>query len=156
MQDFQIKLIKHLVRRSCSPIQVKIRSEHDSKCPEDWIVKAENSDDLNRKCWSLRNKEPYPNRGENDTKGSHAEGWKFQKTHEVSPTKEVVNWAGWAQAGWPSPLQGPFAAPFDLDDPQTIYGTHAKIHTSYHSSFAAEEQRREGHHSAKEMVEIVD
>jgi hypothetical protein len=31
----------------------------------------------------------------------------------------------------------------------------AENHTSTHSSFATEEQRREGHHSREERVELV-
>jgi hypothetical protein len=37
-------------------------------------VKTKNFEDLDRKCWSLHDKEPYPNRGENHIKGPHAEG----------------------------------------------------------------------------------
>jgi hypothetical protein len=60
----------------------------------------------------------------------------------------------WAQAGRPSPLQGP-VTPFDLAAIQTIYSPEAKSHTSIHSSSDAEEQRREGHHLGVEMVELV-
>jgi hypothetical protein len=72
MRDFWVKFIKYLVRRTWSPTQVKQWSEHDSKNPKDQPVKAENSEDLDRKCWSLRDKEPYPNCGETDAKGPHA------------------------------------------------------------------------------------
>jgi hypothetical protein len=44
----------------------------------------------------------------------------------------------------------------DLAAIQTIYGPEAKSHASTHSSSAAEEQRREGHHLGEEMVELVD
>jgi hypothetical protein len=40
-------------------------------------VKMENSEDLNKKCWILRDKELYPNRGETDIKGPHVEGRTF-------------------------------------------------------------------------------
>jgi hypothetical protein len=46
--------------------------------------------------------------------------------------------------------------PFDLDDPQAIYNPHARSHASIHLSSATEEQRREGHHSEEERVEMVD
>jgi hypothetical protein len=36
-------------------------------------VTAENSEDLDKKCRSLRDKEPNPNRGENDAKDLDAE-----------------------------------------------------------------------------------
>jgi hypothetical protein len=61
----------------------------------------------------------------------------------------------WAQAGRPNPFRASFAAPFDLDDPQTIYSPPAKSHERINSPFAAEEQRREGHHSREESVELV-
>jgi hypothetical protein len=49
-----------------------------------------------------------------------------------------------------------FGIPFDLDDPQAIYSPPAKSHALIHSSSAVEEQRREGHHSGKDRVEMVD
>jgi hypothetical protein len=50
---------------------------------------------------------------------------------------------------------GPFVPLFDLAASQTIYSPMAKRHASTHSSFSAEEQRREGHHSREERVELV-
>jgi hypothetical protein len=61
----------------------------------------------------------------------------------------------WAQAGRPSPLRG-LVTPFDLAAIQAIYSPEAKSHASIHSSSAAEEQRREGHHLGVERVELVD
>jgi hypothetical protein len=75
--------------------------------------------------------------------------------------KEVRNWA-WmgpgrsAQAGRPSPVQGPFAPSFDLVANRAIYSPGVESHTSINSSSAAEEQRREGHHPGEERVELVD
>jgi hypothetical protein len=69
--------------------------------------------------------------------------------------------AGWAEVG-PGRLAGPahFGAksppPLDLAAIQAIYSPEAKIHASIHSSSAAEEQRREGHHLGEERVELVD
>jgi hypothetical protein len=58
--------------------------------------------------------------------------------------------------GWPAcPISGPMRAHFDLAASQTIYSPLAKSHASTHSSFATEEQRREGHHSGAERVELV-
>jgi hypothetical protein len=53
------------------------------------------------------------------------------------------------------PISGTIRHPLDLDDPRTIYSPHAKSHTSIHSPLAAEEQRREGHYSREERVELV-
>jgi hypothetical protein len=103
----------------------------------------------------LRNKEPYPNRGETEAKGPHVEEGRFQKTREASPTKEAANRAEVAQTGPPSPFRAPFAAPFVLDDPKAIYSPPAKSHTRIHSLFGVEEQRREGHHSKEERVGLV-
>jgi hypothetical protein len=55
-----------------------------------------------------------------------------------------------------SPFRARFDAIFDLDVLQTIYSPVAKSHEEIHSSFAAEERRREGHHPGEERVEMVD
>jgi hypothetical protein len=72
----------------------------------------------------------------------------MQRRHATGP--------GWAQAGWPSPFQGPVASPFDLAAIRAIYSPGVESHASTHSSSAAEEQRREGHHLREERVELVD
>jgi hypothetical protein len=61
-----------------------------------------------------------------------------------------------ARAGRPSPFRGPDSPPFDLAAIRAIYSLEAISHTSTHSSSAAEEQRREGHHLKEERVELVD
>jgi hypothetical protein len=58
-------------------------------------------------------------------------------------------------AGRPNPFRGPVVPPFDLDAPRTIYSSPAKSHTSIHSPFATEEQRREGHHLGEGRVELI-
>jgi hypothetical protein len=75
--------------------------------------------------------------------------------------KEAGNWAGMgpgqlAQAGRPSPFQGPVASPFDLAAIRAIYSPGVKSHASTHSSSTAEKKRREGHHLGEERVELVD
>jgi hypothetical protein len=63
----------------------------------------------------------------------------------------------WAQADQPRPT-GPthFRAqsppPFDLGASRAIYSPLTESHTSFYSSSAAEEQRREGHRSGEERV----
>jgi hypothetical protein len=76
-------------------------------------------------------------------------------------TKEAGNWACMgpgrsAQVGQPSPVQGPFAPSFDLAAIRAIYSPGVESQTSINLSSAAEEQRREGHHSGEERVELVD
>jgi hypothetical protein len=63
---------------------------------------------------------------------------------------------GWAQAGRPSPIQGPIPPSFDLAAIRAIYSPGVESHASIISSSAAEEQRREGHHPGEERVELVD
>jgi hypothetical protein len=75
--------------------------------------------------------------------------------------KEAAGWA-WmgpgrpAQAGRPSPVQGPFVPSFSLAAFRAIYSPLTESHASFNSSSAAEEQRREGHHPREERVELVD
>jgi hypothetical protein len=67
--------------------------------------------------------------------------------------------AGWAEVGPGRPAQpisGPSQPPFDLAAIRAIYSPEARSHASTHSSSAAEEQRREGHHLGEERVELVD
>jgi hypothetical protein len=52
-------------------------------------------------------------------------------------------------------ILGRIRTPFDLAASQTIYSPLAKSNGSTHSSFAVEEQRREGHHSGEERVELI-
>jgi hypothetical protein len=75
--------------------------------------------------------------------------------------KEVADWAEVglgrpAQASRPNPFRGPVGPPFDLATTRAIYSPESRSHTSTHSSSAAEEQRREGHHVGEERVELVD
>jgi hypothetical protein len=61
-----------------------------------------------------------------------------------------------AWADRPSPFRAQFGAPFDLAASRAIYGPLAESHAEIHSSSATEEQRREGHRSGEERVEMVD
>jgi hypothetical protein len=61
-----------------------------------------------------------------------------------------------AWADRPSPFRARFGTPFDLAASLAIYSPLAESHEKRHSSSAAEEQRREGHHPGDERVEMVD
>jgi hypothetical protein len=61
-----------------------------------------------------------------------------------------------AWADRPSPFRVRFGAPFDLATSRAIYSPLAESHKEIHSSSPAEEQRREGHRSGEERVEMVD
>jgi hypothetical protein len=62
----------------------------------------------------------------------------------------------WAQDGQPSPFRGQVNPTFNLAAIRAIYSPEARSHASTHSSSAAEEQRREGHHLGEEGVELVE
>jgi hypothetical protein len=70
--------------------------------------------------------------------------------------KEAVGWTEVGPGRPAQPISGPSRPPFDLAAIQTIYSSEAKSHESTHSSSAAEEQRREGHHLGEERIELVD
>jgi hypothetical protein len=66
--------------------------------------------------------------------------------------------ACWAEVGLGRPTQ-PISwpsRPLDLAAIRTIYSPEVRSHASTHSSSAAKEQRREGHHLGEERVELVD
>jgi hypothetical protein len=71
--------------------------------------------------------------------------------------KEAAVWAEMGPGRSARPIPGSSRPPpFDLAAIRAIYSPEAKSHTSIHSSSAAEEQRREGHHLGEERVELVD
>jgi hypothetical protein len=70
--------------------------------------------------------------------------------------KEAVGWAEMGPGRPTHSISKPSRSPFDLAAIRTIYSPEAKSHTSMHSSSAAEEQIREGHHLGEERVELVD
>jgi hypothetical protein len=54
------------------------------------------------------------------------------------------------------PIPGPVWLPLDLANSQAIYSPLAKSHEEIHSSSATEEQRRDGHRSGEERVQMVE
>jgi hypothetical protein len=88
---------------------------------------TENSEDLNRKCLILRDKELHLNRGEIDVKGPHAEGRILLKTREASSTKEATKWVEMGPGRSAQPISGPIRAPFDLAVIHTIYTLREKL-----------------------------
>jgi hypothetical protein len=84
---------------------------------------------------------------------------KGEGSRRLGNRHRVKEAAGWAEVGSGRPAQpisGPSQPPFDLAAIRAICSTEAKSHASIHSSSAAEEQRREGHHLGEERVELVD
>jgi hypothetical protein len=104
----------------------------------------------------LRDKKLHPIRRETDDKGPHAEGERSRRLGNRHRAKEATGWAEVGPGRLAQPISGPSQPPFDLATIRTIYSPEAKSHASIHSSSAAEEQRREGHHLREERVELVD
>jgi hypothetical protein len=113
------------------------------------------------KCWLLQDKELCPIRREMTTWTYMQKGETSRKQGNRRRAKEASGWA-WmvpgqpAQAGRPSPVQGPFAPSFALAAIQAIYSPLTESHALSNSSSAAEEPRREGHHLGEERVDLVD
>jgi hypothetical protein len=59
-------------------------------------VKMENSEDPDRKCRILRDKELHLNHGETDVKGPHAVG---EYSRSLEKQHQAMEVAGWAEAG---------------------------------------------------------
>jgi hypothetical protein len=87
---------------------------------------------------------------------TNKESYEKQSGKKPGPNRAETDlgWPAWAD--WPSPFWARFGAPFDLAASRAIYSPLAESHKEIHSSSAAEEQRREGHRSGEERVEMVD
>jgi hypothetical protein len=149
------------MRRPWSPVQVKQWSEHDSKKFKEQTVKEKNFKDRtwteNAKACATRS--PIQT-AEKLVPRAHMKMRKSSRRHEKRQWRRRVRDGpgGPRSTGLgrsPIPFLGPFTAPFDLDDPRTIYSPPAKSQTSIHAPFVIEEQWWEGHHSRVERVELV-
>jgi hypothetical protein len=142
MQDFRDKFIKHLMTRPWSPVQVKQWSEHDSKKSRTWSEKMTNSEDLTRKVPNLARQGAMSN---SERSWWQRPTWRRGKDPGSSGTdttqKRPRAGPGWAQAGRPSPIQGPVGLPFDLVASRAIYSPLTESHGSINSSSTTEEQR---------------
>jgi hypothetical protein len=116
-----------------------------------------NSEDLARKVLNLARQGASSNSERNRRQGPTCRRGKDLEDLGTNATRRrQATGPGWAQAGQPSPFQGPVASLFDLAAIRAIYSPGVESHGSIHSSSAAEEQRREGHHLEEERVELVD
>jgi hypothetical protein len=79
-----------------------------------------------------------------------------RRLRKQQQAKQAVGWAEVGPGRPAQPISKPSRPPFDLATIRTIYIPEAKSHASTHSSSAAEEQRREGHHLGEERVELVN
>jgi hypothetical protein len=161
-REFRDKFIKHLVTRPWSPVHVMQWSKLDSKKPRDQTRKDEKLRGPTQKSVDSCETRSYIQlRVKLTTRAHMQKGEGSIRLRNRRRAKEAGNWAGmgpgWsAQAGRPSPFQGPVTSPFDLATIRAIYSLGVKSHASINSSPAAEEQRREGHHPGAERVELVD
>jgi hypothetical protein len=112
--------------------------------------------DSTRKQQILDDKHSSLNREGNNVKGPHASAHKWGIAREATVRKPGPNWAEMGPGRSAQPILSPVRHPFDLAALRTIYSPSAKSHEGIHSSSAAEEQRREWHHSGEETVEMVD
>jgi hypothetical protein len=161
-QDFRVKFIKHLVTRPWSPVQVMQWSKLDSKKPRDQTREDDKLRGPIQKSAESCGTRSYVQLGEKLTTRAHMQkGEGSKRLGNRRHAKEEGSWA-WmgpgqlVQAGRPSPVQGPFAFPFDLAANRAIYSPGVESHGEINLSSSAKEQRREGHHPGEERVELVD
>jgi hypothetical protein len=121
--------------------------------------KMKNSEDPVRKVPNLAGQGASSNPERNWWQGPTCrKGKDLEDSGTGHQAKQAV---GWAEMGPGRPTQpvskpSPPPLPLDLAVIQAIYSPEAKSHASTHSSSAAKEQRREGHHLGEERVELVD
>jgi hypothetical protein len=123
--------------------------------------KMTNSEDLARKVPNLARQGASSNSERNRRHGPTCRrGKDLEDSGTNAGQRRRLTGPKWAQAGRPRPAdpahseaQSPLS---DLAAIRAIYSPEAESHTSIHSSSAAEEQRREGHHLGEERVELVD
>jgi hypothetical protein len=115
------------------------------------------SEDLPRKVPDLAGQGATSNSERNWRQGPTCRRGKDLEDSGTNATRRrQTTGPGWAQAGRPNPIQGPFASPFDIATIRAIYSPRVESHTEKNSSSAVKEQRREGHHTGEERVELVD
>jgi hypothetical protein len=148
--------------RPWSPVQVMQWRKLDSKKPRDLTREDDKLRGPSRKSVESCGIRSFVQLGEKLTARAHMQkGEGSRRLGKWRHAKEAGNWAEVgpgrsAQAGRPHPFQGPVTSPFDLAAIRAIYSPGVESHASIHSSSAAEEQRREGHHLGEERVELVD
>jgi hypothetical protein len=130
--------------KSCNEANLTPRSPGTK--PEKMI----NSEDLVGKVLNLARQGATSNSERNWRQGPTCRRGKDLKDSGTDATRRrQATRPRWAQAGQPSPFRGLAAI-------RAIYSPGVESHASIHSSSAAEEQRREGHHLGEDRVELVD
>jgi hypothetical protein len=133
-QHFWDKFIKNLVTRPWSPIQVMQWSKLDSKKPRDQTREDDKLRGPTQKSAESCETRSYVQLGEKVTTRAHMQkGEGSRRLRNRRRAKEAGNWVGMglgrsAQAGRPSPFQGPVTSPFDLVAIQAIYSPGVDSH----------------------------
>jgi hypothetical protein len=164
MQDFSIESKTSGISSSSTSwqdLEARYKSSNEvnmtPRSPGTKPEKMKNSEDPVRKLPNLAGQGASSNPKRNWRQGPTYRRGKALEDSAIN-TRQSRPSAGpkWAQAGRPNPFPSLVDPPFDLATIRTIYSPEARSHTSTHSSSAAEEQRREGHHLGEERVELVD
>jgi hypothetical protein len=148
--------------RPWSPVQVMQWSKLHSKKPRDQTQEDDKLRGPSQQSAESCETRSYVQLGEKLTTRAHMQKEEgSRRLGNRRRAKEAGNWARMgpgrsAQAGRPNPFQGPVTSPYDLAAIRAIYSPGVESHASTHSSSAAKEQRREGHHLGEERVELVD
>jgi hypothetical protein len=104
--------------------------------------KMTNSENLPRKVPNLAGQGATSNSERNWRQGPTCRRGDLEDSGTDATRRRQATGPGWAQAGRPSPVQGPFASPFDPAAIRAIYSPGVESHARINSSSAAEEQRR--------------
>jgi hypothetical protein len=143
--------------RPWSPVQVMQWSKHDSKKPRDQAREDEKLRGPGQKSAESCGIRSFIQFGEKLTTRAYMQkGEGSRRLGNRRHANEAGNWAGVGPGRSARPIPGPNRPPFDLGASRAIYSPLTESHASSHSSSAAEEQRREGHRSGEDRVEMVD
>jgi hypothetical protein len=148
MQGFSVEsktsgiIIKHLMTRPWSPVQVKQWSEHDSKKPKDPTWEDGKLWGPSQKSVESCETRSFIQFGEKLTTRAHMQkGEGSRRLGKQHRAKEATNWAEMGPGRSAQPVLRPSWPPFDLGGSRPIYSPLTESHASINSSSAAEEQR---------------
>jgi hypothetical protein len=143
--------------RPWSPVQVMQWSKLDFKKPRDQTREEDKLWGPTQKTAESCGTRSYVQLGEKQTTWAHMQKGEWsRRLRNRRRAKEARNWAGIGPGRSAQAITGPGRLPLWPAAIRAIYSPGVESHTSIHSSSAAEEQRRDGHHLGEERVELVD
>jgi hypothetical protein len=143
--------------RPWSLVQVMQWSKHDSKKPRDQAREDDKLRGPGQKSVESCGTRSFIQFVEKlTTRAQMQKGEGSRRLRNRHRVKEVADWAEMGPGRPAQPISGPSRPPFDLGASRAIYSPLTESHASIHSSSTAKEQRREGHCSGEERVEMVD